>query len=257
MVWPPCSRAWSRLPVKGRNMEATSGKKAAGAWLREKLLDRLFSAGMLAMGVSGFAVGFTVREFFVFDRQGGHIALWGMLALIVLVLGVSYLFYRRLESTWGQGLAAERRVGDLIEHAVAQPGCAFAHDVREALGGAGNVDHVVMTPAGVWVVETKARRLSKRRFPQALRQAVENARRVRRHLVTSLPVRSALVIADHPDGSPEKDYDLQGETVTVFGPKTFWRLLRRERDRATGGSAETTRVERMVWSLGSTRYLDS
>ena len=68
-------------------MKITGGKKAAGAWLREKLLDRLFSAGMLAMGVSGFAVGFMVRGFFVFDRQGGDIALWGMLALVVLVLG--------------------------------------------------------------------------------------------------------------------------------------------------------------------------
>lgn len=238
-------------------MKITGGKKAAGAWLREKLLDRLFSAGMLAMGVSGFAVGFMVRGFFVFDRQGGDIALWGMLALVVLVLGVSYLFYWRLESTWGRGLAAERWVGDLIEHAVAQPGCAFAHDVREALGGAGNVDHVVMTPAGVWAVETKARRLSKRRFADALRQVAQNVRRVRHHLGTSLPVRGALVIADRPDGSPERDYDSQGETVTVFGPKTFWRLLRDERDRATGGSAETANVERMVWNLGSTRYLDS
>ena len=68
-------------------------------------------------------------------------------------------------------VGAERRVGDLIEHAVVETGCAFAHDVKEALGGSGNVDHVVMTPAGVWVVETKAHWLSTRRFPAALAQA--------------------------------------------------------------------------------------
>ena len=81
-----------------------------------------------------------------------------------VALGVFYAYCRRVDATWGWGLEAERQVGDLIEHAVAQRGCAFAHDVKEALGGRGNVDHVVMTPVGVWVVETKAAWLSKRRF---------------------------------------------------------------------------------------------
>ena len=67
--------------------------------------------------------------------------------------------------------------------------------MQEALGGSGNVDHVVMTPTGVWVVETEAHWLSPRRFPAALGQAANNARRVRRHLKTPLPV-------------PERQWDL-------------------------------------------------
>ncbi|MYD97897.1 MAG: NERD domain-containing protein [Gammaproteobacteria bacterium] len=90
----------------------------------------------------------------------------------------------------------KRRVGDRIEHALVRSGCAFAHDVKEALGQDGNVDHVVLTPAGVWVVETKSAWLDGKRFKQALRQTSDNVRRVREKLGTSLPVRGALVIAD-------------------------------------------------------------
>ena len=144
-----------------------------------------------------------------------------MLGVMICAFGVLYLFCRRIDSTWRRGMDAERKVGDLIEYAVAQRGCAFAHDVKEALGGPGNVDHVVMTPAGIWVVETKSGWLGKRRFPSALRQVAENVRRIRRHLVTSLPVRGALVIADPSNESLEADYDGDGEPVNAFGRKTF------------------------------------
>ena len=136
---------------------------------------------MLSMAVVGFALGFMVRGLPLFDGLAGDGASWALLGAMVLVLGGLYAYWLRVDATWLRGMMAERQVGDLIDHAVAQRGCAFAHDVKEALGGRGNVDHVVMTPAGVWVVETKAGWLNKRRFPPALRQAAENAERVRRH----------------------------------------------------------------------------
>ena len=240
-------------------MEESGRKNAAGGWLRGEFLRRTLSAGMLAMAITGFGLGFMVRGFPVFDRLTGHLGAWVMLVVMIGAFGVLYLYCRRIDSTWRRGLDAERQVGDLIEHAVAQHDCAFAHDVKGALGGPGNVDHVVMTPAGIWVVETKSGWLSKRRFPPALRQVAENVRRVRRHLETSLPVRGALVIADRSKDSLEADHDWDGEPVKAFGSKTFWRLLRREceRDPAVGQSPETQRVVRMVWNLGSTRYSDS
>ena len=239
-------------------METTGRKNAAGGWLRGEFLRRIASAGMLWMGVAGFAIGFMVRGLPVFDGSAGTLVSWGILGVMIVAFGAFYSFCRRVDATWGRGLEAERQVGDLIEHGVAQRGCAFAHDVKEALGGRGNVDHVVMTPAGIWVVETKSDWLSKRRFRPALRQVAENARRVRRHLETSLPVRGVLVIADRSNDSLEAEYDWNGEPVKAFGAKTFWNLLRRERehDHALGRSSETARVERLVWNLGSTRYSD-
>ena len=114
-----------------------------------------------------------------------------------------------------------------------------------------------MTPAGIWVVETKSGWQSKRRFPRALGQVAENVRRVRRHLDTSLPVRGALVIADRWDRALEGHHEWNGEAVRTFGPKTFWHLLQRERegDALKGAPADMTRVERMVRELGSTQHL--
>ena len=116
-----------------------------------------------------------------------------------------------------------------------------------------------MTPAGIWVVETKAGWLSKRRFRPALRQVAENVRRVRSHLETSLPVGGALVIADRSNDSLEVQYDWNGKAVQAFGAKRFWRVLSVEGEE-TGAdvrSPEMARVERAVWNLGSTRYLES
>ena len=179
--------------------------------------------------------------------------------MMSLVCGALYVFGGRIDSTWRAGWDAERHVGDLIEHAIVEAGCAFAHDVKEALGGLGNIDHVVMTPAGVWVVETKAHWLRPRRFPAALGQAASNARRVRRHLKTPLQVRAALVIAERADGTFERNHDWEGEPVKVFDAMTFWHVLREERrqGRAVERFADTERVERMVWDLGSSRYHDT
>ena len=94
-----------------------------------------------------------------------------------------------------------------------------------------------MTPAGIWVVETKSHRLSKRRFPRALRQVAENASRVRRHLETSLPVRGALVIADRSEDALEARYDWNGEAVQAFGARKFLRVLRTEGEQTGAGPA--------------------
>ena len=240
-------------------MEKTGRKNAAGGWLRGEFLSRIASAGMLLMAVVGCGLGFLVRGLPVFDGPAGNFAPPVALGAMVLALGFFYAYCRRVDASRGLGLEAERQISDFIDHAVAQRGCAVAHDVKEALGGRGNVDHVVMTPAGIWVVETKSGWLSEQRFRPALRQVAENVRRVRRHLETSLPVRGALVLADRSNDSLEAQYDWNGEPVQAFGAKNFWRVLRAEREQ-TGAdvrSPEMARVERAVWNLGSTRYLES
>ena len=238
-------------------MERERRKNAAGDWLRGELISRIAVVGMILMAYAGFALGFAVRGLPAFEGPAGSLAALIVMAAVVLTIGGFWLYLRRTDATWLRGLRAEQRIGDLIEHALAGPGCAFAHDVKEALSGSGNVDHVVTTPAGIWVVETKSGWLSKRRFPQALRQVAENVHRVRRHLETSLPVRGALVIADRWDRPLDADHEWKGEAVKALDPKAFWSLLQRERksDEVTGGSPDITRVERMVWGLGSTRHL--
>ena len=101
--------------------------------------------------------------------------------------------------------------------------------------------------------------MSPRRFPDALAQAANNARRVRRHLKSPVPVRPVLVIAERAEGPFEHDHDWEGEPVKVFDAMTFWRVLREERrqGRAAERYPDSQRVERMVWDLGSSRYLQT
>lgn len=236
-------------------------KNVSGSWLHGVLLERGLRALTVLMATTGFALGFIARGVSAVDDIARGLPWWTVPSSAALLMIVMYaaviVFLKRTGAIWGSGLDAGRRVGDRIEHALAQPDCAFAHDVREALGGGGNVDHVALTPVGIWVVETKAAWLEGELFQDALRQAARNAERVRRHLATRIPIRAALVIAD--DSRPyESEFDWEGRPVTAFRIVSFWKRLRQECD--DGGSVEVderTRVQRMVWNLGSTEHLDA
>ena len=234
-------------------MDGKGRKNAAGSWLRTQYFSRFAFSQSLATSILAFGLGYAFRDFFVPEAAtwGSGKTGWAVLGLGIMAFGVGQLFYRRLHASYWRGFAAERWVGDVIEHAVARPGCAFAHDVKEALRGLGNVDHVVKTPDCIWVVETKAGWQDGRRFPEALEQVVRNVERVRRHVGPGVAVRGALVIADRWDRALNRDYDCRGETVKGFGPRPFWRTLREECGRAELTGADSGKVEDMVWNLGS------
>ena len=212
------------------------------------------------VALAAFCLGVLVRSLPGVDAVVGELPDGAIPAaavgILVAVAVVSSWYMARANSSWGRGLAAERRVGDRIEHALARGGCAFAHDVKEGLGSVGNVDHVVLTPAGVWVVETKSSWLPEDRLEGALLQVVGNVRRVREKLDTPLPVRGALVLAE--DGKHyEEDYDRKGVRIKAFRLKSFWRRLREECDGdAVASPGELEELARKVWDLGSARHLE-
>ena len=240
-------------------MKKSGRKNPAGGWLMERVLLRFVLSTMGVFGLSGLVLGIMVRDVPVVDRFVGQLPYWatpvaaGVIFISAIV--VWSLFMVRTDSTWHRGLAAERRVGDRIEHALVGNGCAFAHDVKEAIGSGGNVDHIVLTPAGVWVVETKAAWLGGRLFKEALQQVSRNVRQVRKKLATPLPIRGALVIAD--DGKPfESDCDWFGEPIKAFRLVSFWKQLREECDGdAVAPPPELEALARKVWGLGSTSHL--
>ena len=243
-------------------MQSKGRKNAAGGWLFGEMAGRAAGVFAAAAAVAGFAWGLVVGGTPLMANLVQASPWWAMLGslcVIGLAYGVVVWVLRQTQSTWGRRLAAERRVGDRIEHALVRPGCAFAHDVKEALGGPGNVGHVVLTPAGVWVVETKSGWLDKGPFKDALRQAATNVERVRRNLnAPGVPVRGALVIADNQEPC-ESEHDWKDEPVTVFRIVSFWRRLQQECG-ANGQRIEIQKGEslaRKVWSLGSHRHLDS
>lgn len=243
-------------------MRARGRKNAAGGWLLGEVYGRITGIALAAAVVVGFALGLMAAGFPLIGRLMQAHPGWltpGGLVVAGLAFGLAWLALHRTDATWGQGLAAERRVGDRIEHALIRHGCAFAHDVKEALDSAcGNVDHVVLTSAGVWVVETKAAWLEEGPFQDALRQTAANVKRVRRKLDRpDVPVRAALVIADNREPY-EADFDWDGEPVTAFRVVSFWRRLQEECDEGEGASriCNTEELSRAVWNLGSSQHLD-
>ena len=57
--------------TKGKALEKTGRKNAAGGWLRVEFFRRIASAGMLGMVAMGCALGFVVRGLPVFDGPAG------------------------------------------------------------------------------------------------------------------------------------------------------------------------------------------
>ena len=231
-------------------------KNPAGGWLLQQAVGRLMFAIIAVVALAAFCLGVLVRSLPGVNGVVDALPDGAIPAAAVGILVAVAVFMAWTNSSLGRRLAAEKLVGDRIEHALARNGCAFAHDVKEALGSGGNVDHVVLTPTGVWVVETKAAWLEGRRFPEALRQVAHNVRRVREKLETPLPVRGALVISD--DSKPyEEDFDWKGEPVTAFRLVSFWGRLREECDGdAMASPGEFEELARKVWNLGSTRHLE-
>lgn len=220
-------------------MRGSGRKQAAGGRLLVEMQVRFAAIGMAAGAVLGCALGVTVGGIPLIGKLTQAYAGWptlaGSLGVMGLTLGLTWLALHRTEATRGRGSDAERRVGDRIEHALVRWGCAFAHDVKEALDGGGNVDHVVLTGAGVWVVKTTAAWLDEGPFQDALQEAAANVQRVRRKLDRSdVAVRAALVAADNREPF-EADRDWEGEPVTVFRVVSFWRRLQEECDDGEGG----------------------
>ena len=220
-------------------------KRRAGTWLLRKMVLEIVVLSILLGTFLGMFLGMHTatlvppRYFYML-----HTAL--VVAICSLILCWRFKRYAR-------GLEAERRVGDQIEWALTQPTCAVAHDLKEILQLSGNIDHIVLTPVGVWVIETKSHWLSEKNFPKALRQTANNTRHIQKHLNTSLPVRAALVIDEweKQEQSYCKDYEIDGQTVTAFFAKDLRQQLRKECKQSLEDQKENTRVGKLIWQLGA------
>ncbi len=87
-------------------------------------------------------------------------------ACTLLLLPLAWLLFRRADElrNYRLGFHGERAAGEQINQLMRE-GCYVFHDVP--VESYGNVDHVVISPAGVFAVETKAHR--KRKAPKGRR----------------------------------------------------------------------------------------
>ena len=135
-------------------------RRNAGSFVKGKLIK----SALLGTSGAGILFGLAIGLLFyaVFPRWIG----WGWgFAAFMAALAAVYIAIRIVErpsSRWNfenlrKGGDAENRVGQIIEYAITARNCAVAHSVT-AIAKVGDIDHLVATPAAVWVVETKYKR---------------------------------------------------------------------------------------------------
>ncbi len=136
-----------RSPLKSKPLRLP-GESVAEE--RERILDDKVLPSVLAIG---FAVGVTLLEWWRWlTKTSLHPVLLTVLcAIVVVVAGTRLTKVRRQLKSLELGLEGERVVGQFLESHRAADWHVF-HDIP----GAGfNVDHVIVSPGGVFAVETK------------------------------------------------------------------------------------------------------
>ena len=222
-------------------------KRNPGEWLRERLFDRVVQAGLYGMVGFGWMLGAGLMLWVT--RGPGPVAewvVWSTPLLGALFLGMALLKARRgwRLADMRKGARAEETVGQAIEYALTAEPCAVAHHVEE-VARIGDIDHLVATPGGLWVIETKHGRMRKGQFAETLRRIAANVAGVR-NWAPGLPVTGCLVFANEPERRPRSKYRQGTETIRCFAnPESLMRELREEA-RVEGGDS---RIARRVWRL--------
>jgi hypothetical protein len=216
---------------------------------RRLALVALLTAGMVA-AVGAWAAGSLGMA--VLPRPD-----WAFLALgVVAAVAAAWAWPRYDPSRWARGAAGELVTAALLER-LPRRRWVVLHDLALP-GSRANIDHLVIGPTGVWVVDTKAYR-------------ARVAPRWHQVLVAGAPMRTAAVrweaevvsrllgvaarpvIAMHANGLPRRDRRVEGVRV-LPAPRLvrrlrrgqhLWPRLRHSRVRELGERAE--RVLRRSW----------
>ena len=133
------------------------------------------------------------------------------------------------------------------------PGCAVAHSVR-SVAKIGDVDHLVSTPVGLWVVETKYARVPPSAFPAVLERIAPNVKAVREWAPAGTEVRGALVLAKGQKAERQEPYREAGEDIWAFRPAELMTTLAGE---ARSSRRADARLAEEVWRLGRWRAENS
>ena len=180
---------------------------------------------------------------------------WGVVAYVVAAgvpLSAAWLmerpaFWWNLENL-RKGEEAETYVGQLVEYALTAEHCAVAHAVT-AIAAVGDIDHLVATPAAVWVIETTYRRVPKKSFPAMLERIAANMAAVRQWFPAGTPVRGCLVLA-YESEIKRRLYSHGKEQIPVYTRDSLGMLIREIREEARGRQSLDEQVAKDIWKLG-------
>ena len=223
-------------------------RRFPGEWVRRQTLIRAMYCLALGSGCIGFATGLlfdSLLMLFLDQEWEFPLSVAVMPAAMALIPWLWRELDRGYIAVWLKDADAERHIGQVIEYALAVPHCAAAHSVTGLTAG-GDIDHLVATPAGLRVVETKAGRVPPKRFRPVLARMALHAKAVRDWAPPGTPVRCCLVLRN-PDRTGRKDYDSDGERIALLAVRELRRTLSAEAGERLRVAPELARA---VWRLG-------
>ena len=206
-------------------------RRNAGWFVRGKALQKTF------LMLTGLGIGFGLAFASIFNTV---VAPWignGLTVILYIALAVAFsaavLILGRSSNRWSldnlwKGVDAEKRVGETIEYAITAENCAVAHSVFE-IARVGDIDHIVATPVGIWVIETKYKRVRAKSFPKVLSRIAANTDAVRQWAPAGTPVRGCLVLA-YENEIKQQNYLHGKEKITAYIPEL---LIARDETRST------------------------
>lgn len=224
-------------------------KKNPGEWLKERARRLLLDVTLLKASGVAWLGGSAGPLYWLWAAPDG--LLWdALLSLIVLLPGAVFfgLAYKRpdwqLRDMW-KGADAEVTIGQAIEYALTRDGCAVAHHVEE-IAQVGDIDHLVVTPRGLWVIETKHKRVPTEAFPETLRRIAHNVEGVRAW-APRVRVTGCLVFASKQTPRPRETYRHKEEEIRCFDDRRALMKVLRKEARGKAGSFD---LAGKVWKLG-------
>ena len=229
-------------------------KQNPGEWLRDLLRNRLIDVGLLAMIGTGWLCGAGLALWVVFGvRLFSEPMNW-----IALLPGAGFLAAGLFKAKRGwrlsdmrKGANAEETIGQAIEFALTRDACAVAHNVKE-IAKVGDIDHLVATPHGVWVIESKHGRVPESIFPETLRRIARNVEGVR-EWTPGTRVTGCLVFASELETPPKSTFKWGGETIRAFASAAALKRALRAEVRGTGSDSD---LAQRVWKLGKIEPTD-
>ena len=172
-------------------------RRNAGSFVRSKFIRNTVGFS----GVGGALIGLSfVPTLYALYRFVGFDIAWIVYVVGWLVVLVWIVWMNHPKNRWNlanleKGVIAEKTVGQAIERAIVAKGCGVAHSVKNKIARYGDIDHLVVTPLSIWVIETKYRRVPKKLYSETLRRIAKNVEAVREYFVDCRSVKGCLVIA--------------------------------------------------------------
>ncbi len=209
------------------NIHLKPTPRTPGAWMRIKLVKRY----LLTIVVASLGLG-AIILWLALTTIPGPASMIVNATLLVWMVGVAasllfakYGFKNYRSSYLEKGLAAETLIGRRIEAAITIPNYAVAHNVQiEAETQSGDIDHLVATPEGIVVVESKFKDLPPNKFKKARNRLAGAIKEVRAWAPKGTSVRGAIVFMHL--SHEEREYPTQGEDIRVYESENFTKEIR-------------------------------